>query len=122
MDKLIFVANIKKEFLIQIGFPNAKSDISIYRSKGLLSHLLKRKHYVAAKYFDYIPEILSSPDYAGVTEGNIEMVKCFKNNIFLSVKLDVAKSIYYVATLFDVKESKIEAYCKSGRLQKIDVD
>ncbi|MBQ7167814.1 MAG: hypothetical protein IJR93_12815 [Treponema sp.] len=33
-----------------------------------------------------MPEILSSPDYAGVTEGNIEMIKCFKNNIFLSVK------------------------------------
>ena len=30
------------------------------------------------------------------------------------------KDIYYVATLFDVSISKIESYCKTGRLKKLD--
>lgn len=122
MDKLIFVASVKKEFLLKIGFANCEKDIEIYRSKGLLAHLLKRKHYKAAKYLDFIPDIISNPDYAGVNEGQIEMVKCLKDNIFLSIKLDVSKSIYYVATLFDVNQSKIDSYCKSGRLKKINID
>jgi len=119
MDKMIFVAVIKKDFLSKIGFENCASDINIFRSKGLIAHLLKRKHYTAAKYLDFIPEILNSPDYAGTSDGQIEFVKCFKDNIFLSIKLDVAKNTYYVATLFDIKQSKIDSYCKSGRLKKI---
>ena len=96
------------------------SSVKIYRSKGLLAHLLKRRHYKAAKYLDFIPEIINAPDYAGSYDGQIELVKVFKDNIFLSIKLDETKDLYYVATLFDVSESKIEAYCKSGRLKKLD--
>jgi hypothetical protein len=117
-DKMLFVADIP-EFLISfLGLQ--QKQIKIYRSKGLLAHLLKRRHYKAAKYLDFIPEIISSPDYAGFSDGQIELVKIFKDNIFLSIKLDETKDLYYVATLFDVSESKIEAYCKSGRLKKLD--
>ena len=117
MDKLIFVANLSKELLSKIGLES--DEIKIYRSKGLLAHLLKRKHYKAAKYLDFIPEIIENPDYAGVYENQIELIKCFRDNIFLSIKLDSAKNQYYVATLFDVSLAKIEVYCKSGRLKKI---
>ena len=44
----------------------------------------------------------------------------FKDNIFLSIKLDKSKDVYYGATLFDVNMTKIESYCKSGRLMKLD--
>ena len=30
------------------------------------------------------------------------------------------KSKYYVATVFDVKQSKVDSYVRSGRLIKID--
>ena len=117
-DKMIFVAEIPNTLLSFLGI--SKNQIKIYRSKGLLAHLLKRKHYKAAKYLDFIPEIINSPDYAGLYEGQIELVKIFKDNIFLSIKLDVSKDLYYVATLFDVSMAKIESYCKSGRLKKLD--
>ena len=117
-DKMIFVAEIPNTLLSFLGI--SKNQIKIYRSKGLLAHLLKRKHYKAAKYLDFIPEIINSPDYAGFYEGQIELVKIFKDNIFLSIKLDVSKDLYYVATLFDVSMAKIESYCKSGRLKKLD--
>lgn len=85
-----------------------------------MAHLLKRKHYKAAKYLDYISDIIENPDYAGMSDGQIELVKIFKDNIFLSIKLDVTKQIYYVTTIFDVNQSKIDSYCKSGRLTKLD--
>ena len=116
-DKMIFIAELPNSLrtFLQIQ----KTAIKIYRSKGLLAHLLKRKHYKAAKYLDYISEIITSPDYAGVFDNEIELIKIFKDNIFLSIKLDASKDIYYVSTLFDVNQSKIESYCKSGRLKKI---
>ncbi|MBQ6056872.1 MAG: hypothetical protein IJJ70_07970 [Treponema sp.] len=118
LDKMIFVADISASLISFLGLQ--RQQIKIYRSKGLLAHILKRRHYKAAKYLDYIPEIINAPDYAGVYDGQIELVKIFKDNIFLSIKLDEAKNIYFVATLFDVSESKIEAYCRSGRLKKLD--
>ena len=69
---------------------------------------------------DYLPDILNKPDYIGNDKGSIEFVKCYKDNIFLSIKLDTKKSKYYVATMFEVKQSKIDAYVRSGRLIPID--
>jgi len=82
--------------------------------------LINRKHFVAAKYIDYLPEVINNPDFAGMHGGNMELIKCFKDNIFISIKLDVKMSKYYVATVFDVKQSKIDSYVQSGRLIKID--
>ena len=115
---MIFVAEIPVAILTILGIKNKQ--IKIFRSKGLLAHLLKRKHYKAAKYLDFIPEIINSPDYVGFYDGQIEFVKIFKDNIFLSIKLDESKDIHYVATLFDVSMAKIETYCNSGRLKKLD--
>ena len=116
-DKMIFIAELPDP--LRTFLKIQKTAIKIYRSKGLLAHLLKRKHYKAAKYLDYISEIITSPDYAGFFDNQIELVKIFKDNIFLSIKLDVTKDIYYVSTLFDVSQSKIESYCKSGRLKEV---
>lgn len=45
-DKLIFVASVPKKILNLLGIQ--QEEIKIYRSKGLLAHLIKRKHFVAA--------------------------------------------------------------------------
>ncbi len=118
-DKLIKIATFNTELNALLG--TDFQAFSIYRSKGLLTHLINRKHYTAAKYIDYLPEIISSPDYAGYTDGNIELVKIFKDNIFISIKLDGKRNQHYVATMFDVKTGKIEAYLKSGRLKKVEL-
>lgn len=117
-EKLILLGQLSIQVISLLKIP--EQEIKIYRSKGLLAHLLKRKHYKAAKYLDYISDIIENPDYAGMSDGQIELVKIFKDNIFLSIKLDVTKQIYYVATIFDVNQSKIDSYCKSGRLTKLD--
>ena len=117
-EKLIFVATLNKKVLSLLKLKD--EELKVYRSKGLLAHILKRKHFKAAKYLDYISDIIENPDYAGMTDSQIELVKIFKDNIFLSIKLDAVKKMYYVATMFDVSLSKINAYCKSGRLIKLD--
>lgn len=116
-DKLIKVAHYNTKLNSVLGFDY--SAFTIYRSKGLLTHLIKRKHFVAAKYIDRLDDIISYPDYAGCYNGNIELVKCYNDNIFISIKLDEKKSKYYIATVFDVKKGKIDSYVKSGRLVPI---
>lgn len=61
-DKLIKVAHYNTKLNSVLGFDY--SAFTIYRSKGLLTHLIKRKHFVAAKYIDRLDDIISHPDYA----------------------------------------------------------
>ena len=117
-DKLIKIATFNTDLNSVLGTDLPSFDI--YRSKGLLAHLINRKHYTAAKYIDYLPEIIGSPDYAGCYEGGIELVKKYKDNIFISIKLDTKRNLHYVATMFDVKSAKIETYVKSGRLKQLE--
>ena len=117
-DKLIRIATFNTELNGLLG--TDFHPFAIYRSKGLLTHLINRKHFTAAKYIDYLPEIIESPDYVGYCDGSIEMVKIFKDNIFISIKLDGKNKQYYVATMFDVRMGKIESYVKSGRLKKVE--
>ena len=116
-EKLVFITTINGKITSLLGL---EDPIKVYRSKGLLTHLINRKHFCAAKYIDYIPDIIQKPDYVGGNKEKIEFVKCFKNNILLSVKLDKNKRIMYVSTMFEVKQSKIDSYCKNGRLIKLD--
>ena len=117
-DKLIKVGRLNSKIDKLVG--KTISNIDIFRSKGLWTHLLKRKHYTAAKYLDYLPEVLQTPDYVGYIGGVVELVKLFKEDIFVSVKLDSSRDLYYIATMFDVKKSKIETNVKSGRWKKLD--
>ena len=117
-NKLIKVAhyNTKLNPIIGVDF----EAFIVYRSKGLLTHLMNRRHFIAAKYIDYLSDIIHNPDFAGYHNGNIELVKCYKDNLFVSIRLDHRKSHYYVATIFDVKKSKIATYVKSGRLKIVN--
>lgn len=117
-DKLVKVGKLNPRIdkLVQKNI----SEKDIFKSKGLLAHILKRKHYLAAKYLDNISDILQSPDYVGYVDGVVELVKIFDDNIFISVKLNPSNNIYYVATMFDVKNSKIEKNLESGRWKKLD--
>ena len=116
-DKLIIITtfNTALNTLLGTDFPA----FTIYRSKGLLTHLINKRHFTAAKYIDYLPEIIQSPDYAGFYNESIELIKMYKDNIFISIKLDEKKDQHYVATMFDTKMEKIESYVRSGRLKKV---
>ncbi len=97
----------------------------IIRSEGLISHLIKRKHFIALKYIDSIPDIIKNPDYIGINpnekeNASIEFVKCFKDNILLGIKVDSIKDRLYVSTMYDISDSKLKRRLHSKRLVPLD--
>lgn len=99
----------------------------IYRSKGLPTHIVKRKHYKVLKYIDYIPDIIAEPDYIGVNPNengteSIELIKRYKDNVLVGIKVDKENGNLYVSTMMDLQESKIERRLHSGRIKEFPVD
>lgn len=73
-------------------------------------------------YLANIQEIIEHPDYVGKNPSepdSIELVKVYSNNIQIGIKLDSSNGYLYVATLFDIKQSKIERRLYSGRLKPV---
>lgn len=124
-DKLLKVGKYNKKFndILEIKI----SDFDIYRSKGLPTHMLKRHHEKCLKYIDYIPDIIKNPDYIGInpneTESeSIELIKRYKDNILIGIKLDKDNDYLYVSTMHDISESKIQRRLFSGRFKEFIVD
>ena len=70
-EKLIKIAAFNTDLNALLG-TNFQA-FSIYRSKGLLAHLLNRKHFVAAKYMGIIG-VIFAPAIAATTVVLIEEV------------------------------------------------
>ena len=123
-DNLIVMGSYNQSFNEILGI-NIEYDI-IYRSKGLPAHMLKSNHAKCLKYIDYIPQIISSPDYIGINpneEGEtIELIKRYKDNILIGIKVDENKGYLYISTMYDISESKIQRRLYSGRLKKFFID
>ncbi len=111
---------MKEKELIKVGKYNSKfneileldiKNFEIYRSKGLPSHMIKRKHFNCIKYIDYIPDIILKPDYIGVNPNeqgiSIELIKKYADNVLIGIKLDTDGEYLYVSTMHEVQESKI---------------
>ena len=84
--------------------------------------MLKSKHAKCLKYIDYIPDIVKNPDYIGVNPNekgteSIELIKKYKDNVMIGIKLDKDNDYLYVSTMHDIQESKIERRLHSGRLK-----
>lgn len=126
MDKnIIKVGKYNTKFNEVLGLDIAELDI--YRSKGLPTHMVKSKHFKALKYIDYIPDIIQSPDYVGVNPNedgtvSIELIKRYKDNILIGIKLDKENEYLYVSTMHDIQEGKISRRLYSGRIKGFSVD
>ncbi len=125
----------EKDELLKVGQYNSKfneilgidiKDLEIYRSKGLPSHMVKRKHFKCLKYIDYIPDIILEPDYIGVNPNesdiSIELIKRYSDNVMIGIKLDTDGEYLYVSTMHDVQESKIARRLHSRRIKEFFVD
>lgn len=124
-----------KDELLQVGKYNTKfneilgihiGELEIYRSKGLPTHMVKRKHFNCLKYIDYIPDIIENPDYIGVNPNedgtSIEIIKRYRDNVMIGIKLDTDGEYLYVSTVHDVQESKIARRLHSGRIKEFSID
>ena len=91
----------------------------IVQSTGLVVHI--RKHHPdIVQFMNWIPTIIDYPDYVGHNPRetqSIELVKRLDKNLMVCVKLDCEKDRLYVASLYDITDSKLESRVKSGRLK-----
>lgn len=123
-NKLLKVGEYNSRFndILGINIGN----LEIYRSKGLRSHMVKRKHFKCLKYIEHIPDIILKPDYIGINPNeygtSIELVKKYADNIMIGIKLDIDGEYLYVSTMHDIQESKIIRRLHSGRLKEFFVD
>lgn len=118
--KLFVVGKYREDFneILDLDLPCK----NIYQSVGVKTHI-KKEHEEFLHYMDKIPEIILNPDFIGrhPTEPNsIELIKKFDDNIMIAIKLDKDNGYLYVATLFDVKEAKIERRLFNNRLKKFN--
>ncbi len=124
-DNLLKVGKYNLDFnsLLEINI----EELDIYRSKGLPSHMVKSRHGNCLKYIDYIPDIIENPDYIGVNPNedgtnSIELIKKYRYNVLVGIKLDTDGKYLYVSTMHDVQEGKIQRRLFSGRIKVFNVD
>lgn len=87
---------------------------------GLEKHISKR-HPECLKYIGNISDIIQAPDYVGKhpkENNSIELVKVYGENIQIAVKLDEKNGYYFVASLYEVIEKRVQDRLFSGRLQR----
>ena len=98
----------------------------IYRSKGLMTHLIKQRHLSCIKHIDDISDIINNPDYIGINPNEdgdtIELIKIFDKNILLGIKLSEDEDYLYISTMYELQQNKLERRLHSGRILKVSVD
>ena len=120
LEKFIEVGEFYQELNDVIGsnMPLQK----IYRSKGLSTHLINKKHLNCLKHIDSISDIVKNPDYVGVNPNEygdtIELIKMLNKYILVGIKLNSNENYLYVSTIHEIQDSKINRRLHSGRIKK----
>lgn len=103
----------------------------VYASPGVINHIKKRhgKQFtkkVKDNIIDIVERIIKDPEYVGaeyelgIVRG-IELVKRIDNVIiFLGLEIDMEGDYIYVATMYPLTLSKLNARIYRGRLVKIE--
>lgn len=92
----------------------------IYQSKGLAKHMIKSGHGKCLKYLDNLSDIIKNPDYIGRNPNelnSIELIKKYKDNVLIGIKVNTKDNYVYVSTMHDVHESKISQRLYGGRIK-----
>lgn len=91
----------------------------IYQSYGLKSHILKH-HPEGISHLSHVPEIIAFPDYIGKHPNeadSLELIKVLDRNIMVCIKLDHNDQYLFVASVYEITESKLQNRLASGRLK-----
>lgn len=117
-NKLIQVGQYIQEFNMLTGRSLPCGDI--FQSVGLEIHI-KKHHPKEVANISLIPEIISNPDYVGThprEPDSIELVKVLSKNVMVCIKLDSRNGYLYVASVFEISNSKLANRVSSGRLKR----
>ena len=103
----------------------------VYASPGVINHIKKRHGRQFTKkmkdnIIDIIEKIIKDPEYVGldyrrVAGGSIELIKRVDNIILLlGLEIDLEEQYIYVATMYPITLSKMNARIYRGRLVKVE--
>lgn len=100
-----------------------KQDQAILLGASNIAHMQAKHPNDYQKYGQYIPQILSKPDYVGQNpkDGSIEYVKEFKvNNDFVKVAVRISgQGNLYARSVYVLKPNRVQNFIKSGTLKKV---
>ena len=99
---------------------------TIYASRGVIKHIKKRHGKQLGKkiidnIFDYMKEIIESPDYIGVYKFTsngiyIELIKKTEINILIGIDINDKRDYINVSTMYPITDSKLNRRLYSGKL------
>ena len=102
----------------------------VYASPGVIRHIKKRHgkqltKKVKENIIETIEIIMKNPDYFGLdymggNGGSLELVKKIDNILLLGLDVDLEDKYIYVATIYPITESKLNARIHSGRLIAVE--
>ena len=91
--------------------------------ENLRKHLEKRNHDNMIKYLSRISDLLENPDYIGINprerEKSIEYVIQLEENVLIGIKLDYKNEYFYIATMHEISQLKLNQRIKNGRLKSL---
>ena len=116
------VGRIKSEYFRILKLDDS-IDIVKVNMENLKKHLEKRNHDNMIKYLSRISELLENPDYIGINPRekgrSIEYVIQLDENVLIGIKLDYKNEYFYIATMHEISELKLNQRIKNGRLKSL---
>lgn len=102
----------------------------VYASPGVINHIKKRHGRQFTKKMkdnivDIIEKVIKEPEYVGLdcrrgSGGSLELIKKVDNIILLlGLEIDIKENYIYVATMYPITLSKMNARIYRGRIAKI---
>ncbi|WP_343754342.1 plasmid-related protein [Lentibacillus halophilus] len=97
------------------------SSYEVYLPPGVLKHLKKRGHWDDfIKYHENLPNMISSPDYAGQNPDepdSVELYSIMGDRILIAIKLKPSTDLF-LGTFFILKngDKKIQGRLNTGRI------
>jgi hypothetical protein len=91
----------------------------IFLGETNIEHMKKEHPKDFCKYFPYIKNVLSSPDYVALhpTNGSIQYIKIFDRHVVVAVRVS-GKGSFFARTIFEMNPGKVEQYRKRNALKK----
>lgn len=116
------VGRIKSEYFRILKLDDS-IDIVKVNMENLKKHLEKRNHDNMIKYLSRISELLENPTYIGLNPRekgrSIEYVIQLDENVLIGIKLDYKNEYFYIATMHEISELKLNQRIKNGRLKSL---
>ena len=116
------VGRIKSEYFRILELDDS-IDIVKVNIENLRKHLEKRNHDNMIKYLSRISELLENPDYIGINPRergkSIEYVIQLEENVLIGIKLDYKNEYFYIATMHEISQLKLNQRIKNGRLKSL---